>query len=340
MPPASSDASVLIIGGSGFIGRHTVTEFVDHGYRVTSLARGELPDALTQHEAVNHVRGDRTERDTLTSARESTDPDIVIDLAAYHPEDVDTATEVFAGIDAYVFVSSAAAYDPERFRVPLREGDPLREFHPEHEGDTSRASYGPRKAECDRVCFTAADDGVNAIVVRPSCVYGPYDHTQRHDYWFHRVNTYDRILVPGDGDSTFHRVFVEDVATALRLVAEQGDPGEAYNAAERQTPWLDLTIRLAAVILGTDIELVHANARELAQVDLVPRDFPLYFPLPGVVASAKLASLGWESTPLEDALARTIDEHLESDRTGTDPDTRDFGIDRAVEETLIEDLTQ
>lgn len=331
--------NALVIGGTGFIGRHTVEELLNHDYTVTTVARGDHDDPFTERDEVSSYRADRNHRATLESVRDEADPKVVIDLCGFYPQQVETATEVFADVDAYVFVSSASAYDTAQLRLPSREGDPLHEFTQEHAEDDSMASYGPRKAEGDRRCFQAAADGVNAMVVRPVCVYGPYDHTERHDFWFHRVNTYDRILVPGDGDSTFHRVYVEDLARALRVVAERGEPGEAYNAAERQTAWLDLTIELAATTLDTDVEVVHASARELAQVDLSPMDFPLYLPVPGVAASEKLASLGWTSTPLEETFVRTIQEHLESDRTGADSETHDFGVDRTDEAALIDRLT-
>jgi nucleoside-diphosphate-sugar epimerase len=331
--------SALIIGGTGFIGRHTVDEFLEHSYDVTTVARGDHDTTFADHKAVSHYQGDRNDRETLETVRDAVNPDIVIDLCGYAPKQVECATDVFANVDAYVFVSSAAAFDRNQLRLPTREGDPLHDCTDEQAKDDSMATYGPRKAECDRVCFATAQEGMNALVVRPGCVYGPYDHTERHDYWFHRVNEYDRVLVPGDGNSTFHRVYVEDLARALRIVAERGEPGEAYNAAERQTAWLDRTIELAAETLDTEVELVHASARELAQGDLSPMDFPLYFPVPAVVASEKLAALGWDSTPLAGTFPPTIEEHLNSDRTGEDTAFGSFGVDREAEAALIEQLS-
>lgn len=329
----------LVIGGTGFIGRHTVTELLEQGNTVATLARGQHENPHIGRRGLSVFEGDRKDRTTVESVANDVDPDIVIDLCGFHPQQVEVATEIFADVGAYVFVSSASAYDTDQLRLPSREGDPLHEYRSEHGEDDSLASYGPRKAECERVCFAAADDGMNAMVVRPVCVYGPNDHTERHDYWFHRVNTYDRILVPGDGDSTFHRVYVEDLARALLLVAEHGEPGEAYNAAERQTAWLDMTINLAAKTLDTDVDLVHTSARELSQVNLTPMDFPLYLPVPGIVASEKLAALGWTSTPLDETFPRTIEDHLESGRTGEMPSMHEFGVDRSDEEKLIKELT-
>lgn len=94
-----------------------------------------------------------------------------------------------------------------------------------------------------------------------------------------------------------------------------GEGGEAYNAAERQTAWLDRTV-------------------ELATVELDPGQFPLYVPFPLVCSSAKLAALGWECRPLESTFARTVADYRERGGTG-----EGFGVDRATEERLLADLT-
>lgn len=330
--------TALVIGGSGFVGTHTVECFLDHGYDVVVNSRSAPTDPRAEEDDAVYSPGDRTDPTVLESIRDEFDPDVVIDLVALYPRDVESATDIFADCDAYVYVSSASAY-AQPVNLPSREDDPLHDYSPAHDTDEPwGAGYSERKAEGDRVCVAASNRGVNAMVVRPVSVYGPGDWSQRHDYWFHRVNCYDEVVVPGDGDSTFHRVFVRDLADALRLVAERGDPGEAYNAAERDTAWLDRTIDLAADILETEVELVHASERELATCGLSPFDFPLYMSIPHVAASQKLADLGWRSTPLREALAVTIDDHLESGRTGTNPPRHAFGVDRATEAQLIDSL--
>lgn len=100
----------LVIGGTGFVGRHTVAELLEHGYNVTALSRGthgfQFPDQL----AVDHIAGDRTDDETLVDAARQVEPDIVVDCAAYYPADVRMATEIFADVDAYIYVSSGGVY--------------------------------------------------------------------------------------------------------------------------------------------------------------------------------------------------------------------------------------
>ncbi|MFB6172759.1 MAG: NAD-dependent epimerase/dehydratase family protein [Haloarculaceae archaeon] len=318
----------LVIGGARFVGRHTVEELLAHGYDVTVFTRGER-EIPFDPDRVAHVEGDRTVEGELRLAAERVDPDVVIDVVAYHPGDVRAATEIFADVDAYVYVSSGAAYGAER--IPKREGETaLEPCTAEQAADDSQSTYGARKAEGDRAVFEAADRGVNAMVLRPPVVYGPHDYTGRFDYWIDRVLTRDRVIVPGDGTNLWHRAYVADVASALRTVAESGEPGEAYNCGDRHVPTAEEWVDLLAAAADTEVEVVTAGARELGAADLAPTDFPLYRSYPHQLSTAKLAALGWEATPHETALSATVAEHRESDRTG-----REAGPDRAAEERVL-----
>jgi len=167
----------LFVGGGRFIGRRAVQTFRDAGYGVTIFTRGEHENPFAAEEGVSRVQGDRTDDADLADAAEAVDPDVVVDLVAYHPGDVRTATRIFEGVDAYVYVSSGAAYGAED--VPKREDETeLCPCTDEQATDDSGETYGPRKAESDRAVFDAAERGVNAASVRPCVVYGPHDYTQ------------------------------------------------------------------------------------------------------------------------------------------------------------------
>lgn len=311
--------TALVIGGTRFIGRHLVTDLLDDGYDVTFFNRGNHDNPFAETEGVDHFEGDRTNDTALEQAAETVDPDIVVDCVAYKPRDVRAATEIFADVDGYVYISSGSAYASEE--IPKREGETeLCDCTPEQATDDSHVSYGSRKAEGDRAVFEAAERDVNAMSVRPCIVYGPHDYTERHDFWLDRVNSYDRLLVPGDGGNLWHRAYVEDVASALRIIAEHGEPGEAYNVGDRRLVTMDEMVELIADALDTSVELVHASDRELSTAGLSVDDYILYRDYPHVLDTNKLASLGWESTSVEEAMARTVEEHLESDRDGSEYD--------------------
>jgi nucleoside-diphosphate-sugar epimerase len=325
-------AHALVIGGTRFVGRHTVQEFLDAGYAVTLFNRGTHDDPFEADDRVDHIEGDRTKESDLRRAGLDLSPDVVVDCVAYHPRDVHVATDIFADTGAYVYVSSGDAYGADR--VPRREAEtPLEDCPVEAATDDSPETYGQRKAEGDRAVFAAADRGVNAMSVRPPIVYGPHDYTERLDYWIDRVDTHDRLVVPGDGTNLGHLVYVKDVASAIRTVAESGTAGAAYNAGDGHVPVLAEWIDLLAEACETDVDPVFASERELGAVDLSRDDFPLYRDYPHLLATTKLRSLGWEPTPHRKALETTVAEHRESDRTGTKK-----GPDREAEERLIDVL--
>lgn len=322
----------LFIGGTRFLGRYTVEEFFDHGYDITLFTRGTTQNPFADDPAVSHIEGDRTNDAALERAAVEVEPDVVVDTVAYKPREVESATQIFADVDAYVYVSSGDAYGEER--IPKREDEtPLEPCSDEQAVDDSEETYGARKAAGDRAVFRAAERGVNAMVLRPPIVYGPHDYTDRLEYWLARVGSADRIVVPGDGTNIWHRVFVRDVASAIRTIAESGTPGEAYNTGDRDIPTLGRMVELIADVMGTGVEVVEASERELSIADLAPEDFPLYRDPPHVLSTAKLASLGWDSTPLEDAMAETV----EAFQSRENPVIED-GPDRADEERVLQVL--
>jgi nucleoside-diphosphate-sugar epimerase len=310
--------TALVVGGTRFIGRHVVEDLREHGYDVTIFNRGTHDNPFAD-EDVTHIEGDRTDETDLKTAALAARPDLVIDCVAYSPGEVETAVDVFSDVDAYVYISSGSAYSAEV--VPKRETEtPLCDCSPEQATDDSPESYGPRKAEGDRVVARAAEEGVNAMSVRPCIVYGPHDYTERLTYWLDRVEHHDRVIVPGDGTNIWHRAYVEDVASALRIVGEEGEAGEAYNVGDRRLLTLEEMVDTVAEAMDTEIDVVHAGERELATAGLEPTDFVLYREYPHVLDTAKLAALGWESTPVPEAMARTVADYRESDRDGSDHD--------------------
>lgn len=324
--------SALVIGGTRFIGRHTVEDLLAHGYHVTLFNRGTHENPFADRDGVDHIEGDRREDADLRAAALSARPDIVIDCVAYYPEDVAVAVDLFADVDGYVYISSGDAYAEEQ--IPKREdATPMRPCTEEQAVDDSGETYGNRKAEGDRIIRQAAEDGVHAMSVRPCIAYGPYDYTERMDYWLDRVENYDRVVVPGDGQNLWHRAYAPDVGSALRTVAENGDPGEFYNVGDRRAVTIEEMLDLMADAMNTDVEVVHAGERELAAAGLEPDDFILYREYPHLLDTDKLAALDWESTPPEEAMARTVEEHRDSDRDGAE-----FDPGRENEEAVLDVL--
>lgn len=322
----------LVIGGTRFIGRHLVVELLESGYEVTLLNRGRHENPFTHDDRVSQITGDRTSGAALDEAAAAVEPTIVVDCVAYHPGEVELATRAFSDTDAYVYISSGAAYEPDT--IPKREDEtPLEPCTDTAAVDDTPETYGPRKAEGDRRVFAAAEAGVRAMSVRPTIVYGSHDYTGRLHYWADRVREDDRVLLPGDGTNIHHLVAVQNVARAIRLVAELGEAGEAYNVGDRSLLPLGRLVETIADALGRDVELVTAGPRELDRASdgqLTPGDFPLYNDTPHILSTTKLAALGWD--PL-DPVAAIADAVAWTGETEREP-----GPDRDLTHRVIEAL--
>ena len=86
---------ILVIGGTGYIGKFLVQRLLDRGDRVSIFTRGtSRPDWWDR---IEHIQGDREDRPDLMSKLKGRSYDAVIDTQAYKREDVESAVETFRG---------------------------------------------------------------------------------------------------------------------------------------------------------------------------------------------------------------------------------------------------
>jgi 2'-hydroxyisoflavone reductase len=103
-------------------------------------------------------------------------------------------------------------------------------MHPAPEPATeevTRETYGPLKAECDRIVQSIYGD--SCTVVRPTYVVGPGDHTDRFTYWVERFQRGGDIVCPPDPEFAVGWIDVRDLCHWLVRLAESDTPG-IYNA--------------------------------------------------------------------------------------------------------------
>jgi UDP-glucose 4-epimerase len=132
--------TILVLGGAGYIGSHTVYELIDRGEDVVIIDNLETGHIEAVHEKARFYKGDIRDRAFLDSVFEKEKIDAVIHFAAYslvgesmtnplkYYDNNLCGTKVLLeamvahGIDKIVFSSTAATYgEPER--VPILETD-------------------------------------------------------------------------------------------------------------------------------------------------------------------------------------------------------------------------
>jgi UDP-glucose 4-epimerase len=284
------DDAVLVTGGAGFIGSHTVAALRAAGRRVVvlddfSTGRRENLAEWTDDSQVEVIAGDvRGDVAALLAGRGPFAA--VVHLAAQTSvvrsisapiDDLDlnlraTARLLLwaaaAGARRFVFASSAAVYGEPR-RVPVAESDPTAPLSP----------YGAAKraAELYLGCLGPLY-GVATVCLRLFNVYGPRQdpHSPYSGVvaaFLARARGGESLVIFGDGTQTRDLVYVGDVARAIALAVGQGPAGHVLFKGDtppepaginvgsgRETSILELAAAVQRVC-GEDQPIAFAAAR-------------------------------------------------------------------------------
>ncbi len=173
--------SLLILGGTSFVGRHIVESALDGGHEVTVFNRGQTNSELFP--GVERLTGDRSTGDYASLSGRGWDA--CIDVNAYFPHQVrDVAAVIADAVSHYTYISTVSVYRPSR--RPTDETSPLLDTAP-GEGATgiTGETYGPLKVLCEQATHELFDGRLT--VVRPGVVAGPHDPTGRFTAWVRRL---------------------------------------------------------------------------------------------------------------------------------------------------------
>jgi nucleoside-diphosphate-sugar epimerase len=78
---------VLVIGGTGFIGRHLTRRLIEAGHEVTVFHRGHRGQTNADLPAgVNHISGERRELQAFSSEFKRIKPDVALDMICYNEQ--------------------------------------------------------------------------------------------------------------------------------------------------------------------------------------------------------------------------------------------------------------
>lgn len=234
---APTPKRILVLGGTGFIGPHTVEYALSRGHEVTTFTRGRSDTALPA--AVEQLIGDRNDDH---SALEGRSWDVVLDNNAQDYRWVQTSTALLAdATQHYIFVSSISAYATQGagggpdvvLMEPIVDEDFPRIPRPDGWTDGDDAPYGLMKTLSEDIVHAAFPG--RATIVRPGLIVGPGDRTDRFTYWPVRLDEGGEVLAPGNPEHAFQVIDQRDLTEWIVRVAESGTVGDfnATGPAER-----------------------------------------------------------------------------------------------------------
>jgi 2'-hydroxyisoflavone reductase len=222
VPPApKKKQTVLVLGGTGFIGPHIVRALVARGHTVTLFNRGKTHAELFPE--LEKLRGDRDGK--LDGLRGRT-WDAVIDPSGFVPRIVKMSAGLLApNVGQYIFISTISVYKAID-KPGLDETAPVDTIDDPTNEDVKK-NYGALKALCEQAAETAMPGRVTSV--RPGLIIGPGDPTGRFTHWPWRLAQGGEVLAPGDGTTRVQYIDARDLAQWLALVVERRTMG-TYNA--------------------------------------------------------------------------------------------------------------
>ncbi|MFH1331153.1 MAG: NAD-dependent epimerase/dehydratase family protein, partial [Actinomycetota bacterium] len=232
-PVRSDDMRVVVTGASGHLGANLVRRLLERGDRVRVVLHRHAR-ALEGLE-VEVARGDVLDPDSLRAAFAGAE--IVYHLAgvisiqgdagglvpAVNVEGADNAARAAleCGVWRMVHCSSVHAFDMGAGWGPLDETAPRVPA-----GSRRHPAYDRSKAEGERRVRAQIARGLDAVIVHPTGVVGPFDfEPSRMGQVFLRLYRGTLPALVGGG---FDFVDVRDVAEAMVSAAERGGSGESY----------------------------------------------------------------------------------------------------------------
>ncbi|MGH2883654.1 MAG: NAD-dependent epimerase/dehydratase family protein [Solirubrobacteraceae bacterium] len=215
--------SLLVLGGSGFVGRAVVSEALGRGWHVATFNRGRSASASPQ---LARIVGDRLDPATLAPLRER-DWDVVVDTWSGAPRAARDSAAVLADhAGHYVYISSGSVYAAPP-PVGVDESAETVEASPDAEG----GEYPQLKRGAELAVEHAFGD--RALLARAGTILGPHEDVGRLPWWLARMAAGGEILAPGPPDLELQLIDARDLAK-FALDAAHAHHGGAFNVVSRR----------------------------------------------------------------------------------------------------------
>jgi dihydroflavonol-4-reductase len=238
---------ILVTGSTGLLGNNLVRQAIEDGHEVVALVRTkERPKALSDLD-VQLAFGDVTDLESVLRASHGVDA-ILHSAAQIHLGWKERELSHRVNVQGTQAIVQAAKRERARLvhvstvntlAIGNREGTVDEDT--QHDGQVP-CTYVVSKRQAEQVTIDAAEDGLEACIVHPGFMLGPWDWKPSSGRMLLEVGKRWTPLAPSGGCSVCD---VRDVARGVLLAMERGASGRHYILAGENMTYLQLWSKIA-----------------------------------------------------------------------------------------------
>jgi 2'-hydroxyisoflavone reductase len=307
---AAGGKTLLVLGGTMFLGPEIVEAALARGWKVTLFNRGKTNPQLFPDLEKLHGDRDPAKGDGLKSL-EGRRWDAVVDTSGYVPRHVQASASLLAPVARqYVFVSTISVY-ADNSKPGADETAAVGTLKDPAVEKVDGETYGPLKALCEQAAEKAMPG--RTTIVRPGLIVGPNDPSDRFTYWPVRVAKGGEVLAPGTPQDATQFFDVRDLGNWIVLLLEKNRTG-VFNATGPKEP-LPMGELLASCkrVSGSDAAFTWVPSAFLEAQQVAPwSDMPVWVPpvddMAGFarVGIARATAAGLTFRPVDDTVRDTL----------------------------------
>lgn len=252
--------SILVMGGSDFIGSALSKYLIKCGYNIDIATNGK--HAINYKGYREHIICNRQDRNKMEESLSGRNYEFIFDMTAYSKEDIKNLLD-FVDMDSlkkYVVLSSGAVYKDSttKAKEDCEKGE-----------NKDWGRYGLDKKEAEDYII---DSSIPYIIIRPTYIYGENNNFYREYYFFERILQEKTIPVPDGKNVVTQFIYIDDLIKVLESLIHKPHIREAYNVTNPQViSWRELIETCGEVVGKTPkMKLVDINKIEYEERTYFP----------------------------------------------------------------------
>jgi nucleoside-diphosphate-sugar epimerase len=223
--------TIYVTGGSGYLGRNIIRQFVSKGHSILALARSDASASIVASLGATPVLGDILDEASLSKGMIGAD--WVIHAAAdtahgmaemrQHQSNLEGTKNVFvaaklAGVQRAIHISTEAVLVAGKPLINVNESMPIPKRH--------AGGYSQSKAAAELMAISLTSTEMPIIILRPRFVWGRDDTTALPQLV--AAARSGKLKWIDGGHYLTSTTHIDNVVEGIRLALEKGRGGEAY----------------------------------------------------------------------------------------------------------------